>query len=387
VVLAVLVPFTLTLASYWTSASSDISFADRERDGVVLLRPLARLIAATADVQTDAVAGNPVDASQLKLAIKVMDVADARAGGPLNTSPRWTDLRGRLNQLITSSPQGASAYQQFGTVVDLEVALTSVIGDASNLILDPELDSYYLMDTSLLRVPGMIVQAGRVADLVTLDERKPAADTTDLTAAVASSNVQQAVTAIDAGLRKSFASTVSRTLGPGLLSQLDRLRDGVSQLAPPSTEVGQPSKPQKANALQSARIQVRDAALDVEDAALNQLDLLLADRSAASSRSRLLVALATAAGLAVIIAVAWMIAPHRRRPVDEPLPELAPDHTADAAGTAADRNGSANGRDGSANGRDPDGHQDQDLLEARDLLHARRLVRMGRAVSAPRERS
>ena len=38
-------------------------------------------------------------------------------------------------------------------------ALINKIGDASNLILDPDLDSYYVMDITLLRLPEAVDQA------------------------------------------------------------------------------------------------------------------------------------------------------------------------------------------------------------------------------------
>ena len=45
---AVVVPYAITLANVWTSTGTDTTFAQRERDGIVMMRPLEsfpRLIA------------------------------------------------------------------------------------------------------------------------------------------------------------------------------------------------------------------------------------------------------------------------------------------------------------------------------------------------------
>ena len=48
------------------------------------------------------------------------------------------------------------------------------VGDASNLTLDPDLDSYYLMDTLQFRLPAVLDNAGRSADLAVLAADQPA---------------------------------------------------------------------------------------------------------------------------------------------------------------------------------------------------------------------
>ena len=54
--------------------------------------------------------------------------------------------------------------------------LVTHVGDSSKLILDPDLDSYYLMDNTINKLPILAEAIGRTADLqaVLRYERHPA---------------------------------------------------------------------------------------------------------------------------------------------------------------------------------------------------------------------
>jgi methyl-accepting chemotaxis protein len=73
----------------------------------------------------------------------------------------WQRLRDRLESLSTEECD----RKHFALVTTLRTMITHV-GDTSNLILDPDLDSYYLMDMLLLALPqtqdrlGQIISAG-----------------------------------------------------------------------------------------------------------------------------------------------------------------------------------------------------------------------------------
>ena len=45
------------------------------------------------------------------------------------------------------------------------LALIAHVGDKSNLILDPALDSYYLMDSTLIRLPALTEEIGQIREL------------------------------------------------------------------------------------------------------------------------------------------------------------------------------------------------------------------------------
>src|SRR5262249_4755824 len=176
--------------------------------------------------------------------------------------------------------------------------------DSGDLILDPQLDSFYVIDATLVRVPAILVNAGRANDLGRLPGSTAAI-------AVAAQDVRVESAAIDAGFRKSFAVTQTGLLGPGLLSALDRLGDSVTALVPPTAGVGTvAARPPQVLA---ARARVRDAALALETAGLAQLEQALNARVDSLLAQRRLVLEAAAVGGLLAVAALLLAMPRRRR--------------------------------------------------------------------------
>lgn len=365
---AVLVPYVVTLALFAQRQTADLTFARDERDGVTYARALVRLVAATADGQSAAVAGRPVDTGRLTEARTAVDAVDARLGDGLGTTKRWDDLGVALDGVLDRGPTGAAAYDAWGQVVDLELALTAAVGDSSNLILDPELDTYYVIDAALTRLPRVIALSGRVADLARLsgaaEHDAPGLTEAQRTAAGAGERIRSEfaneAAALDRSLRVAFGATRSRTLGPALLTRLDRLRDASNTLAPPGDALGVELGSAGVAQDQAARVQVRDAAVSLAASANGEIDTLLGTRIDGLTRQyRIAVLLAVLAAVGVL-AAAWVAAGPRRRP-EEADDAPAADDTGDGAVV------------------------DDLVLEAEELLAGRRLVRSGRALSSTRD--
>ena len=77
---------------------------------------------------------------------------------PKNISKQWNNLLNNIKVL----PE-REVKIQYDAYIDTLTALIRHIGDASNLILDPDLDSYYLMDISMLVMP---VQQKRLSEVL-----------------------------------------------------------------------------------------------------------------------------------------------------------------------------------------------------------------------------
>ncbi len=73
-----LVPFAVALFATNGQTRADITFTDRERDGVAYLRPLVRLLSATVDAQNAAVAGRPAYGAALQTAGRDVEEIDTR---------------------------------------------------------------------------------------------------------------------------------------------------------------------------------------------------------------------------------------------------------------------------------------------------------------------
>ena len=169
-------PDTLMLYFFITGINANIEFAQLEKKGNEYQRPLEdllelipqhRMLAKTAG------SGDPEIRAQLEEkqtqideAFNALEAVDARLSADLQFTDEglakrhrehfraravrieWEELRSGLGQL----PPEAITVQHLHLVADVRMMITHA-GDQSNLILDPDLDSYYLMDVTLLGLP------------------------------------------------------------------------------------------------------------------------------------------------------------------------------------------------------------------------------------------
>lgn len=311
VAVAVLAPLAVLCAQVWSGTRTTLSFTAAERRGVEYLAPLTRLLSAATQAQSAAVRGQPVDAPAIRSAIAEVQAVDDRLGGALRTTDRWTAVR-RIAEDRTSRdwPQPATAYAQFSDLTTALLELNRTVGDNSNLILDPGIDAYYVMNATLLRIPEILVDSGRYADLSTL-AATPVPGEPDVVRQAQLSAARNRVASDEAdlsdGLVKAFARTSSSTLGPGLTRQLDNFRTAVDAVAPSNSLLAPVPERSPADLIGDQDV-LRRTALALHQAALDQLDLLLVERER-DQRSTLTTGLAaaavgllTAAGLATL---AW----------------------------------------------------------------------------------
>ncbi|MGW1412170.1 hypothetical protein [Streptomyces sp. NPDC002403] len=305
VVLGLLMPLTCTTVRLRQVSSSDLEFVKAERRGVVYLRPMATLIAAVADSQSAAVAGRRPDPGVLTKAVAAVAEADRTVGGSLRVRDSWVDLRTRLAELAATPHTGRSAYRAYSEAVDVALLLMLRVGDTSKLILDPEIDSYYLIDAGMLRLPSVVADSGRMADLEVLRGQGTGKDLPLARVLVARDRVSTAASAVEAGLAKSFGSSASSSVGKDLLGKIDAFHTALEPLAPSAPLVDQPLPP-RTDLMEGRRSELARTALNLDIAALGELDQLLATRERNIEQSRLVMLMVVIAGLALAaVALAW----------------------------------------------------------------------------------
>lgn len=304
--LAVLAPAAYLFSQVWTSNTETVRFNAAERRGVAYLGPLTQLLSAVTEAQSDAVREDPVDAAAVRRALAAVDRVDGRLGGQLRTTERWTAIRQTVvDRTSRGWPDPEAAYQQYSDLVTTLIELTRKVGDVSNLILDPRLDAYYVMNATLLRIPAIIVDSGRYADLAVLgngstDPEVPAR----LTAA--RNRIAGDAQDLADGLVKAFGATASGTLGPGLTSQLDDFRTAVDAVAP-STSLLAPTPQRTPSALAADQDELQAAAIALQQAGLTELDRLLEPRESAAARTRVLAVVAVALVALVVLVAAVLV--------------------------------------------------------------------------------
>ncbi|MES2942858.1 MAG: response regulator [Pseudomonadota bacterium] len=171
-------PLGLTLYLLVGEINNSIRFAEKEIAGAHYLRPLralqeqvarSRLIAAAyvggqADQRPELVRAQ----ADIKLALDELDRMDEKLGSELESKAKLGIIKenaafmaGRL--LMLPPVDGDTLHRKLQDDIG---ALVAHVGDVSNLILDPDLDSYYLMEAVLLKLPDaadLVLQARLLA--------------------------------------------------------------------------------------------------------------------------------------------------------------------------------------------------------------------------------
>ncbi|MBM7773357.1 methyl-accepting chemotaxis protein [Actinokineospora baliensis] len=205
-----LLPLGFVAWGYIGIQSSQIDFSAKERDGVAYLRPVLTLTAATVEARAAASAGTSV--SSISDEITAVDAVDATYGAELGVTDAWRTAR---TALTAAAGTGQSAYDSYTKASSALLTLIVAISDTSNLTLDPDLDSYYLMDALVFRLPALLDTTGQVVDdakLAVADGSAEGLQTTRLRLSKASGALESTQAAVGTGMKTSFEKTARTEL-------------------------------------------------------------------------------------------------------------------------------------------------------------------------------
>jgi methyl-accepting chemotaxis protein len=168
------VPMAFVAVSYLNVQARDTSFAQKEKVGVVYLRPATDLLFTLAHARAAAVdmAAHSGSASALQSANAALGKAVAEvdgvhaAGAALKLSDQWSKLKSQIAS-VTAEPVTTpdKAFADYTWLLSGVESLIAADGNNSNMILDPDNDSYYVMDAVLNRIPALIDSAGQAGDV------------------------------------------------------------------------------------------------------------------------------------------------------------------------------------------------------------------------------
>ena len=165
--LALVLPLLWLLTVFWLQGQRQIDTARAERDGVAYARPLIDWVRLAQRQRLAAVLGRPDQAALgQQVAAGFGQVAQAQQAFAQGNSvkPGFEELQ-RRHQAVLQAPaalQGDAAMSLHNARIDAALALLEDVVNASQLSLDPDLDTYQMMNVALLRGP---VQTETVARL------------------------------------------------------------------------------------------------------------------------------------------------------------------------------------------------------------------------------
>ncbi len=167
------IPDCVMLYLFITAINANIEFAQMEQKGNQYQRPLESLLelipqhqqlARTSQSSEEAQAALAQKVSQIDAAFHALQVVDARIGVDLQFTDeglakrhrehfRAPTVQSEWQDVKMATVSASELNDEYAHLVADVRTMIKHSGDISNLILDPDLDSYYLMDTTLLALP------------------------------------------------------------------------------------------------------------------------------------------------------------------------------------------------------------------------------------------
>lgn len=138
------------IAFLLNNLESQAYFSLKEQQGVEYIKPLKVLLFNLRE-QND---NNPtITKDVIAKNVLEIDKIDSKYNKPMKVEESWRKLKSKLNSY---------SYNQLDGLISETSASVDNITNQSNLILDPDLDTYYLMDSYCLRFANII---GKIYDL------------------------------------------------------------------------------------------------------------------------------------------------------------------------------------------------------------------------------
>jgi len=240
---ALLAPLVYVAYEYVTTENAPIDFAAKEQVGVAYIAPTETLMNDLVRARSLAVhvaGGDAADRAPLQTAlaalkrdVSAVDAVDTRDGATLRTTAQWRRLRGQIAATTGRSFSGPrAALAAYSGLTAGTTGLITTAGNYSNLILDPDLDSFYVMDAYVVKLPVLSDIAGQAGDLRWIATRSGAPGQADqVQLAVDRGILTQTVAGIDSDLATAFGNTRDASLRPALHAPLGALDAAAKTLA------------------------------------------------------------------------------------------------------------------------------------------------------------
>ena len=340
----VLIAPALYVASQYRGQQQDqIAFSAKERVGAEyiaaangLLKDLVLLRSAA--VQSSADLPSDLDEARTRVArsTAAMTAVDDRLGGELETTETWAKLQRAISGLEAAADGSPQAVYDAHTEVNAAaIGLITLAGDTSNLILDPDLDTYYLMDAVVVKLPNLAETAGQAADQQVVMTAGGASPTMRqrIDLAAAGGVLESTLAGVQGGLDTAYENTQDDALKPALAASAKKLGDAASAQATEIDQaVGADVDPRAAEAL---GIATTSAASGLAAEVSPQMDRLIGVRidgfKAAERRTLLISGLGVLIGIYLFLALFVAITGSVRRMVEvaEHIAEGDADHHVD----------------------------------------------------------
>jgi methyl-accepting chemotaxis protein len=295
IVLAFTCPLVLTMYFFVTEANLKIDFTQQELRGDRYLRPASQLLVhvelhrsavqrhdilqeSRTEVLVDTDFRNLLAAdSDLKDSLKTTNAALSTRGRAASTPSQLAASWENVKLVSDATSSGKSHDRLLG---DIRTLITSV-GNSSNLILDPDLDTYSVMDALLLQQPELIDGQSRLRDAIDQLPAGNAQSTTDQQVKLAGDQalLRFHVQALKTDLETAYAETKNFNKNSELQPTLAPL---LARAVETSTAVADLTRPNVDHAAYDAAVgDAIDANVSLWSSLFDQEDKMLQSRESA----------------------------------------------------------------------------------------------------------
>ncbi|WP_090791660.1 methyl-accepting chemotaxis protein [Paenibacillus sp. GP183] len=183
--LLIILPIAVTLYFLIVELNKGIIVADKERLGLQYNNAINKVLTSLQEdrrvsylaLSGDAAAKNQIKTVQSKVDqdMEQVNALEQQLNNQFDTSMTWPEIKGKWSDLKSKSASlnEKTSFDLHTAIISDCLALISHVGDKSNLILDPDLDSYYLMDATLIRLPALVEEISQLRELGKgIDSRK-----------------------------------------------------------------------------------------------------------------------------------------------------------------------------------------------------------------------
>lgn len=165
IIVLLIVPTAVATFLLADVSQRSIDFASKELAGSQYLQSLSELQALIGDHRSaslSSLSGSPTRLkgirNSLDKKLTELDLVDEKFRATLGLDQTWKVVKEAATVLMKANPEMAfDAFSELhNAVIETTDTHAQIIGDYSNLILDPDLDSYYLMDAVLLKITPLL---------------------------------------------------------------------------------------------------------------------------------------------------------------------------------------------------------------------------------------
>ncbi len=335
IALALLIPIAILTYFVISRDNSDINFSAKERQGVEYLIPLRTMLEHVLEARTlgamwlsgvDVEEAWREEADEISEAITEIQAIDIKYGASFNTSSQtqqlfdsWQALTSDVETKAISVSESGQRHDQF--LQNELIALITEVGNQSNLILDPDLDSFYAMNLTVVQLPALLKNMGDMMQVAVEAALKGETSNEELSRLGALTALVQNGFDNSAQSKRFIVQT-----NPTYVPQIQPLIDGGSKtkedfLTTINQIIANPVIPADEEPVEFFEniMSKLDPEFESYDRSVEILDELLQARIAAKQRISLFTLLGTAASLLLAIALVAFIT----RQITRPLRELS----------------------------------------------------------------